>query len=45
MKMNEQIKGGLIVFGIATATIFFWNFVAKSTIPLLSTAGQKVTSG
>ena len=43
--MNGKVKHVLIVAGIATVTLFVWNFLAKTTIPVVSTVATKVTGG
>lgn len=43
--MKEHVKHVAIVFGIATAAMLVWNFIANMSIPGLSTVAQKITKG
>lgn len=43
--MKEHVKHVAIVFGIATAALLVWNFLASSNIPVISTVAKKITAG
>lgn len=43
--MKEHVKHVAIVFGIATAAMLVWNFLASSNIPVLKTIASKITAG
>lgn len=43
--MKEHVKHVAIVFGIATAAMLVWNFLASTAIPGVSTLAQKITKG
>ena len=43
--MKEHVKHVAIVFGIATAAMLVWNFLAKTPIPGVSTLATKITKG